>query len=71
MSLRGAPHYPVQVTSIGQLRDLLGEDFVLFCGSAVSGPWPGRPRGETFLPMVGDVTAEYFKILAEILEGGD
>lgn len=71
MSRRGTTRHPVQVTSVDQLRDLLGDEFILFCGSAVSGPWPGRPSGETFLPMVGDVTSEFFKILAEILEGGD
>jgi len=53
---------PMQITTLDDLCNILGQNFVIFCGSAVSG---------AFVPMVQPALLEFFQELAILLHDGN
>jgi hypothetical protein len=51
-------------------EDALGEGFIIFCGSAVSGHRHVSGESRGFLPMVWEVMERFFRSVSEVLEGG-
>lgn len=59
---------PVRISSFSELEDLLGEDFVLFCGSAISGGIQKQGEVQTFLPMVTTITENFYWEIGNFLK---
>src|ERR1044072_326674 len=62
---------PTQIQTLEELRIALGENFLIFCGSAVSGPRRVNSKERKFLPMVQNVIEEFFCDLSSILQNGN
>src|SRR5437868_8204524 len=61
-----------QRISYAELNETLGEEFVLFVGSATSGFWINTGDiKRRFLPMVHDVTKGFFSALTSQLPGAN
>ena len=61
---------PMRIDSFSELDNLLGRDFILFCGSAISGGTQRQNAFQTFLPMVNTVTENFYLEISNYLNHG-
>lgn len=65
----GSLDVPQRIASYGELVDLLGEGYIILCGSAISGFRLSQDgTSQPFLPMVTDVTRSFYEILRDLIQ---
>lgn len=60
-----------KIETFSELDRMLSDEFIIFCGSAVSGFPQAAGSRERFLPMVNDATQNFFDFLGDKLAKGE